>query len=338
MRADAPSLDPNALDERTRDAVRAIALLRDAITRVVVGAEATVELALIAVLAEGHLLIEDVPGTGKTTLAKTLAAGLGCTFTRIQCTPDLLPSDVTGFSYFNQRTQEFEFRPGPIFGNVVLTDEINRATPRTQSAFLEAMAEASVSAEGLRRPISRPFVVVATQNPIELEGTFPLPEAQLDRFLVRASVGYPSVEDENEIVRRFSGEPIADPGAAVLDVDDVLELQRACRQVALGEAVRAYLVEIARATRSHADVRYGASPRASVNLARAARGRALLHGRAFVLPDDVKALAIPVLAHRLVLTDEAQLNNRSAAAVLADVLGDVPAPVEPLAGEVGERA
>ncbi len=304
--------------------------VRQAIAQVIVGAAATIDLALVALLAEGHLLIEDVPGTGKTTLLKTLAAALGAAFSRIQCTPDLLPSDVTGFSFFNQKTQSFEFRAGPVFAQIVLVDEINRATPRTQAAFLEAMAEGQVSTEGSRRLLPRPFLLLATQNPIELEGTFPLPEAQLDRFLLRAPLGYPTREAELEIVRRFAGEPVAPPTDAVVDAEGIARMQRACRSVYASDTVAGYAIDLVRATREHRGLAFGASPRASVNLVRAARARALLDGRSYVLPDDIKALAGPVLAHRLVLADESRLRRLTAPAVLDEVIAAIAPPVEPV--------
>jgi MoxR-like ATPase len=305
--------------------------VRQAIAQVMVGAAATIDLALVALLAEGHLLIEDVPGTGKTTLMKTLAAALGGAFSRIQCTPDLLPSDVTGFSFFNQQSQSFEFRAGPIFAQVVLVDEINRATPRTQAAFLEAMAEGQVSAEGSRRPLPRPFLLLATQNPIELEGTFPLPEAQLDRFLLRAPLGYPTREEELAIVRRFAGEPPVVGTEAVVDAEGIAQMQRACRGVFASDPVAGYAIDLVRATREQRGLTYGASPRAAVNLVRAARARALLAGRTYLLPDDVKALAVPVLAHRLVLSDDSRLRHLTAANVLEEIVAGIATPVEPVA-------
>jgi MoxR-like ATPase len=297
------------------------------VEQVLVGKRSTIELAVVALLCEGHLLLEDVPGIGKTTLARALAHSIGGTFRRLQCTPDLLPSDVTGVSVFDQRTADFVFRPGPIFTNVLLADEINRATPRTQSAVLEAMQEAQVSADGVTRPLPRPFVVLATQNPVELEGTFPLPEAQLDRFLMRLSIGYPSEDDEEALVAR--GASTSGEVSSVLSTADVLSAVQAAGQVRVNQDVRRYLVRVARATRADADVRLGASPRATLALHRASQAWAAMQGRDFVEPDDVKHLAVPVLAHRLIASLEARLRGRDAAAIVETILDKVPVPVEP---------
>ncbi|NBT03953.1 MAG: AAA family ATPase [Proteobacteria bacterium] len=303
--------------------------VRSDVQTVIVGATDTLDLALIALLAGGHMLVEDVPGTGKTTMMKALAVALGCSFNRIQGTPDLLPTDVNG---------NFTFRPGPIFGQVVLVDEINRATPRTQAAFLEAMAEGQVSADGETRQLPQPFLVLATQNPIELEGTFPLPEAQLDRFLIRASMGYPNREDEVEIVRRFAGENRSghrgtSVRSAHMDSETVLEMQAATRLVHVGDVVAVYATDIVRATRRTPGVAFGASPRATVGLVRAARARALLAGRSYVLPDDIQSLAGPVLAHRLVVDDESRLRQVSPSSIIQRVVTGIEAPVEPTAPE-----
>ncbi|HLZ27496.1 MAG TPA: MoxR family ATPase [Chloroflexota bacterium] len=298
------------------------------IERVLVGKHSTVQLAIVALLCEGHLLLEDVPGIGKTTLARAVAQSIGGTFRRLQCTPDLLPSDVTGVSVFDQRTADFIFRPGPIFANVLLADEINRATPRTQSAVLEAMQEAQVSADGVTRPLPRPFVVLATQNPVELEGTFPLPEAQLDRFLMRLSLGYPSEADEEALIARGAAQS-AQALAPVVSTEDVLLAVGESSRVRAHEDVQRYVVRVARATRSDPDVRLGASPRATLALHRASQAWAAIQGRDFVVPDDVKYLAAPVLAHRLMVSLEARLRGRDATTIVQSILDSVPVPVEP---------
>jgi MoxR-like ATPase len=298
------------------------------VERVLVGKRPVIQLATVALLCEGHVLIEDVPGIGKTTLARSLARSIGGTFRRLQCTPDLLPSDVTGVSVFDQKSGEFVFRPGPVFANVLLADEINRATPRTQSAVLEAMQEAQVSVDGVTRALPRPFVVLATQNPIELEGTFPLPEAQLDRFMVRLNLGYPSEEDETTLVSRDSVVR-TDLLESVVSTEDVLGAVRECGSVRMHDDVRRYLVQVSRATRNDPDVRLGASPRATLALHRASQAWAAVHGRDFVLPDDVKALAVPVLAHRLIASLEARLRGRDAVAIVQGILDSVPVPVAP---------
>jgi MoxR-like ATPase len=298
------------------------------IERVIVGKREAIDLLLVAVLCEGHVLIEDVPGIGKTMLAKALARTLDCTFRRIQFTPDLLPSDVTGVSFFNQRAQEFEFRPGPIFSQVVLADEINRATPRTQSALLECMDERQVSLEGETRPLPRPFLVLATQNPIELEGTFPLPEAQLDRFLLRLSLGYPSEADEKNIVRRFRADNPLDALEAVVEQDELVAMQRLAREVHVAEAIEDYIVRLVRASRLHASIELGGSPRATLALYHAAQALAGVRGRGFVLPDDVKRLAPAVLTHRLITTAQTRLRGRAAADIVGELLRSVPVPVE----------
>ncbi len=314
--------------ERVAGIRELVARTQAEIARAIVGKAPIVELLLVALLCEGHVLLEDVPGTGKTTLARAVAAALGCSFQRIQFTPDLLPSDVTGLSFFNQKLGEFQFRQGPVFAQVLLTDEINRATPRTQSALLEAMQERTVTIDGETRPLPRPFLVLATQNPVELEGTFPLPEAQLDRFLIRLSIGYPSPEEEEEILVRYErSNPLAEL-TAVLSAEELRQLQAEVRSVGVTPVVRRYLVELVRATRQHPDVELGASPRGSLALYQTAQARAALRGRAFVLPDDVKAMAEAVLNHRLMLTAEARLRGRTPATIIAQILAQTPAPVE----------
>jgi MoxR-like ATPase len=274
------------------------------------------------------VLLEDVPGTGKTTLARAMAISLGCTFRRIQFTPDLLPSDVTGLSWFNQKKQEFEFRPGPIMSQVVLADEINRATPRTQSALLEAMQERQVTGDGTTRALERPFLVLATQNPVELEGTFPLPEAQVDRFLLRITIGYPTQTEENAILERFRLEdPLPDLKPVTTPVE-ILALQAARRQVRVEDSVRDYIVRVARATRENGDIQLGASPRATLALYQSAQAWAAIHGREYVLPDDIKFIAPHVLCHRLGISPQAQLRGRTAVQLVNDIVATVPVPVE----------
>jgi len=302
--------------------------LRENIQKVIVGKDEVINLTLVAVLCEGHLLIEDVPGIGKTTLARSLAASLGCSFRRIQFTPDLLPSDVTGLNWFNQKEQVFEFRPGPVMSQVLLADEINRATPRTQSALLEAMQERQVTVDGVTRAVPRPFLVMATQNPVELEGTFPLPEAQIDRFLLRVVIGYPSVADENAILERFrADDPLPELGA-VTTAEEILQLKRTRQQVRVESSVRDYIVSVARATRQHPEIELGASPRATLSLYWASQAWAAIHGRDFVLPDDVKFMAPHVLTHRLMISPQAQLRGRLPQELVADIVEAVPVPVE----------
>ena len=298
------------------------------IQKVIIGKQETIRLLLVAVLCEGHILLEDVPGTGKTTLARALAVSLGCSFRRIQFTPDLLPTDITGLCWFNQKTSEFEYRPGPVMAQVVLADEINRATPRTQSALLEAMQERQVTADGVTRALERPFMVIATQNPIELEGTFPLPEAQIDRFLLRVALGYPDQAEENAILERFRAEDPLPNLQAAASPAEILALIQARRQVRVEESVRDYVVRIARATRQNPEIQLGASPRASLALYQSAQAWAAIHGREFVLPDDVKQVAPPVLCHRLMVSPQAQLRGRSATELVADIVAMVPVPVE----------
>ncbi|HZO29545.1 MAG TPA: MoxR family ATPase [Chloroflexota bacterium] len=298
------------------------------IASVVVGKDEAIEQTLVAVLAGGHLLVEDVPGVGKTTLARALARSIGGSFSRIQCTPDLLPSDVTGVHVLDQRQGTFVFQPGPIFANVVLADELNRATPRTQAALLEAMEERQVTLEGTTRPLPSPFLVIATQNPIELEGTFPLPEAQLDRFLLRLRIGYPSERDEQELIDRFARAAPLDDVHPVMDLQRLTALIRSVRDIRVEPSIRNYVVALVRATREHSAVRLGASPRATLALFHAAQAFAAIKGRTFVVPDDVKALAAPVLGHRLLLTSQARLRGRSELTILDEVVAATPVPVE----------
>ncbi len=302
--------------------------VRANVERVIVGKAEVIEHALVAVLCEGHILIEDVPGIGKTMLAKSLARSLGCTFRRIQCTPDLLPSDITGLEYFNQRAQTFEFRAGPVFSQIILADEINRATPRTQSALLEAMEERQVTVEGESRALPRPFVVLATQNPVELQGTFPLPEAQIDRFLLRLTLGYPSAPDEQEMLRRYRVEQPLDTLEPVTSPEEVRSMQAAVRTVHVSPAIEAYTIAIARATRAHPEIELGLSPRGSLALLHTAQALAAMGEREFVLPDDVKAMAPDVLGHRLMVSSGARLRDRTTHEIVDEVLRTVPAPVE----------
>ena len=304
--------------------------VRENIQKVIVGKDEVIDLALVAILCEGHILIEDVPGIGKTTLARSIAASLGCTFRRIQFTPDLLPSDVTGINYFNQKTQEFQFRPGPVTSQVVLADEINRATPRTQSALLEAMQERQITVDGETYPLPRPFLVLATQNPIELEGTFPLPEAQVDRFLIKLPIGYPTEAEEHAMLLRFARQDPLEDLAPVVTPDDLLRVQEQVRDVRVEESVRGYVVDIVRATRAHQDIQLGVSPRGTLALYNCARALAAIRGRAYVLPDDVKLLAPYVLTHRVLISPATRLRGRRLADVLMDVIATVPVPVEKL--------
>jgi MoxR-like ATPase len=302
--------------------------LKDNIAKAVVGKPAAVELMLVALLCEGHVLLEDVPGVGKTLLAKALAKSLGCGFRRIQFTPDLLPSDITGSRIFNQQTAEFEFRPGPIFSQIILADEVNRATPRTQAALLEAMEERQVTADGLTMALERPFLILATQNPIELEGTFPLPEAQLDRFLLRVTLGYPTADEELAILSLVANaEPLANI-QPVVGSPDLEQVQSLAASVRVHDVVRGYLVDVVRTTRHWPGVVLGASPRASLALYRSACALACLRGRTYVLPDDIKELAPAVLGHRLILNSDARINAKTPHSIIAEILDKVPVPVE----------
>lgn len=298
----------------------------NSLEKVIVGKRQSLELVVIGLLCQGHILIEDVPGVGKTVLARSLARSLDCIFNRIQFTPDMLPSDVTGISIYNQQKNEFEFRPGPIIGQVILADEINRATPKTQAALLEAMEERQVTVDGVTHLMPKPYIVLATQNPIEYEGTFPLPEAQLDRFLLRMRLGYPSINDE---IRIMEDQQIQHPLEALSPVatgTDVMTMSDAIRRVYLSNAVKRYIVELSTRTRQSQDVYLGASPRGSLFLARAAQARAALHGRDHVLPDDIKALAVPVLAHRIIVSAAARLRDLSSDRIVQEIVLSVPVP------------
>jgi MoxR-like ATPase len=297
------------------------------IEKVIIGKRVPLTLAVAAYFSEGHILLEDVPGVAKTMFARALARSVGCTFKRLQCTPDLLPTDVTGVSIFNQKTAEFEFRPGPVFAQTLLADEINRATPRTQAALLEAMGERRVSVDGQTYVLKPPFLVIATQNPVDQEGTFPLPEAQLDRFLVRLSLGYPNMEEEAKMLARLQmGHPIDDL-KAVVSADDVIECQEAIRSVHVDDKVTRYILEVVHASRENEDVLLGGSPRASIALFRTAQALAAVSGRDFVTPDDIKRMAQPVLAHRLILKPESRLRKRTPAAVVKDLVDDARVPI-----------
>jgi MoxR-like ATPase len=292
--------------------------------QVIVGKRQVLELALIGLLCQGHILIEDVPGVGKTMLARSLARSLGCSFNRIQFTPDMLPSDVTGVSIFNQLTRSFEYRPGPIMAQIVLADEINRATPKTQSSLLEAMEEHQVTVDGETHFLPSPFLVMGTQNPIEYEGTFPLPEAQLDRFLLRIRLGYPSAEDEIKIMGDQQYTHPINQIQPVISVEELRLMEEAVKQVFVSPAVKRYIVDLTRATRENQDVYLGASPRGSLGLARSGQARAAIQGRDYVLPDDIKALAETVLAHRIVINPAARLKNLTAGQIVKEILHSLP--------------
>ncbi len=297
------------------------------VEKVIVGKRRQIILSLVSWLCEGHILLEDVPGVAKTILARALARSVGAAFKRIQCTPDLLPTDVTGTSIFNPRTTDFEFRPGPIFAQIVLADEINRATPRTQSALLEAMAERRVTVDGVTHELSPPFLVIATQNPIDHEGTFPLPEAQLDRFLMRFSLGYPSLDEELKMLDLLQRRHPIDDVQPVVSADELLAAQRAVREVHVDEKVRRYLTQIVHQTRQSEDLSLGGSPRATIALFRCAQALAAVSGRNYVLPDDVKKIAPPVLTHRVIVRPESRLRKMTAAAIVEDLIEDVPVPM-----------
>ncbi len=302
--------------------------VKENVEKVIIGKGDVVELVILALLCEGHVLIEDIPGVGKTVLAKSIARSLGCSFHRIQCTPDLLPSDITGTYIFNQKTADFEFRPGPIMAQIVLTDEINRTTPRTQSALLEAMQERQVTAEGETKMLPRPFMVLATQNPIEQEGTFPLPEAQLDRFLIKIKIGYPSAEDDKKLLARFRQDDPLDDLKPVVSAEELMWMQAACREVHVAADVEDYIIRLVHATREHPSLQLGASPRAMLALYHTSQVMAALRGRSFVIPDDVKYLTVCTLSHRIIPKAESSLRGNSAEQALREIIDSVSVPVE----------
>jgi MoxR-like ATPase len=300
--------------------------LGENVEHVIVGKHQEVQQTLIALLCQGHILVEDVPGVGKTILAKAIARSIGCTFKRIQFTPDLLPSDVSGVSIYNQKSGEFEYRAGPVMAQIVLADEINRATPKTQSALLEAMEERQVTVDGVTYPLPRPFIVLATQNPIEYEGTFPLPEAQLDRFLIRISLGYPNRVDEIEVLNRQEQTHPLIGLQQVIDASELVTAQQAIRSVHVDRLIKEYIVALVDATRRHEDIYLGASPRGSLGLQIASQARAAIGGRDYVIPDDVKALADAVLSHRLILNPSARIRNAATRSVIAEIVRSTPVP------------
>jgi len=311
------------IETTARDKILA---LRDSIGATIKGKEGTINLAIVALLAEGHLLIEDVPGVGKTTLGHALARSLDCEFHRIQFTSDLLPSDVLGVSVYSPKLNEFEFKPGPIFANIILADEINRTTPKTQSALLEAMNEGQITIENMTYPLPRPFIVLATQNPIEHHGTYPLPESQLDRFLMRIEIGYPAPAAEKEILKRFSNSDPQHPAGAVLTPTEVLFLQDESRKIHMEESIVDYMIEMVNRTRRHPEIELGVSPRGTAALFRAAQSLAMLEGRSFVIPDDIKKLVHPVFEHRLGMVRSGSRNHRDAGTVLQEIVDQTPVP------------
>jgi MoxR-like ATPase len=315
-------------NDKLRLVQQAAQAIKSNVGQVIVGKEEVVEMLVVALLCEGHVLFEDVPGIGKTTLAKALARSLGCSFQRIQFTPDLLPSDITGITFYNQKRGEFEFRPGPLLTQVVLADEINRATPRTQSALLEAMEERQVSVERETLVLPRPFIVIATQNPVELEGTFPLPEAQLDRFLLRLRLNYPNKAEERQILQRFKEEQPLQELKPIVSADQLIEMQALIRKVYLSASIENYIVDIVHATREHSGIELGVSPRGTLALYRACQAYAAIRGRNFVLPDDVKLLTPHVLSHRMIATNQLRLHGHIMEHVLDEILRQIPVPVE----------
>ena len=302
--------------------------LRDNVQQVIVGKDDVIDLMLVALLCKGHALVEDVPGIGKTTLAKALAQSLGCTFKRVQFTPDLTPPDILGVHFYNQKSGEFQFRPGPVFAQILLADEINRATPRTQSSLLEAMQEQQVTLDGENMPLPSPFLVIATQNPIEMEGTFPLPEAQLDRFLVRVRLGYPTQEEESGILLRFQKESQVPSIEPVVTVEELQSMQSSVEDVRVDDSLREYIVQITHASREHSSLQLGASPRAALAHYKASQAIAALSGRDYVLPDDIKQMALHALGHRLIPTSQARLRGRSTDEIVAEILSSVDVPIE----------
>ncbi|TMD07688.1 MAG: MoxR family ATPase [Chloroflexi bacterium] len=308
------------------------------VSRVLVGKDAEIELCVMAMLSRGHVLIEDVPGVGKTMLAKSLSRSLGCAFERLQFTPDLLPADVTGVNIYSPSTQQFEFRQGPIFAQVVLADEINRATPKTQSALLEAMEERQVTVDGTTYPLPQPFIVLATQNPVEFAGTFPLPEAQVDRFLMKVNLGYLDIAHEVQVLDRFQTESPIETLEAVASAEEVVQNQRAVQQIYVDEQLKEYIARLTHRTRSHSDVSLGASSRGSLGLFRTAQARAALEDRDFVTPDDVKALAHSVLSHRVILKPNAELRGLTPAKIVSQILESEPVPALSVVSHFGRRA
>jgi MoxR-like ATPase len=309
-----------------KDVQRVAEKIIDNVAKVIFGKREAIELTVVGLLCQGHLLIEDVPGVGKTMLARSLARSIGCKFSRIQFTPDMLPSDVTGVSVFNQKNREFEFRPGPIMAQIVLTDEINRATPKTQAALLEAMEERQVTVDGVTYPMDKPFLVLATQNPIEYEGTFPLPEAQLDRFLLRINIGYPDKDRELDILDSQQYQHPINTIDQVVEEQELLAVQESLKEVYVDPLIKTYIVEIVNQTRRHPEVYLGASPRGSLTLYRTAQAFAALRGRDYVIPDEIKALAPAALAHRMIVSPAARIKDVSSDAVLTDILASVPVP------------